>query len=364
MKFIWNKSDHQSAQLVTPSSASSFNGGMMNYQDYPKTVVEDIVRLRRRIAASGLPSKIVDSNLLIGSWNIRNLSSVHQKWEENTGSPKRNLRAMAYIAEVVKGFDVLAVQEVKSNTFALRMLLEVFLGEHWGLIVSDVSAGSKGNAERLAFLYDKRRVVPTGLAGEIVLPPTEDGNPATQFDRTPYIVGFQSGQERFALLTAHIKYGKVPEDRLEELKNLADFIATEIRDRTKTGGEEKNLIVLGDFNIDDRGDNPLFRAFVSTGLMVPRQLLNLKTTYATKPKFYDQIAWFMGNVDLLMEDRAGVIDFVDAVYKDVTPRQMSYRVSDHFPIWVEFIIDRSEETMANTLGIDPAMPDPFQSIQD
>ena len=116
----------------------------MNYQDYPKTVVEDIVRLRRRIAASGLPPKIVDSNLLIGSWNIRNLSSVHQKWDENTGSPKRNLRAMVYIAEVVKSFDVVAVQEVKSNTSGLRMLLDEFLGDHWGLIISDVSAGPKG----------------------------------------------------------------------------------------------------------------------------------------------------------------------------------------------------------------------------
>jgi len=336
----------------------------MNYQDFPKRVVEDIVRLRRRIDASGLPPKIVDSNLLIGSWNIRNFANVYLKWTENPASPKRNLSAMAYIAEIIKKFDVIAIQEVKSNTFALRMLLEEFLGGDWGLIVSDVSAGSKGNAERLAFIYDKRRVVPTGLAGEIVLPSTDEGDPLTQFDRTPYIVGFQSAKERFALLTAHIKYGKAPEDRLDELKKLAEFIAVEIRDRTKTGGEEKNLIVLGDFNIDDRGDNPLFQAFVSTGLIVPSQLLNLKTTFSTKPKFYEQIAWFMGNVDLLTEDRAGVIDFVDSVYKDLTPRQMSYRVSDHFPIWVEFIIDRSDEQMVHTLGIDPGMPNPFRSIPD
>ena len=336
----------------------------MNYQDYPKQVVEDIVRLRRRIEASGLPPKIVDSNLLIGSWNLRNFGSVYQEWSENTGSPKRNLRAMAYIAEVVSSFDVIAIQEVKSDTSGLRMLLDEFLGSQWGLILSDVSAGPKGNAERLAFIYDKRRVAPTGLAGEIVLPSTNDGDPQTQFDRTPYIVGFQSGKERFALLTTHIRYGDTPEDRLDELRNLAEFIAVEIRDRTKTGGEEKNLIVLGDFNIDDRGDNPLFQAFVSTGLMVPYQLLNLRATFATKPKFYDQIAWFMGNVDLLTNDRAGVIDFVDAVYKEITPRQMSYRVSDHFPIWVEFIIDRSDEHMLSTLGIDPAMPDPYRSIPD
>ena len=336
----------------------------MNYQDYPKQVVEDIVRLRRRIEASGLPPKIVDSNLLIGSWNLRNFGSVYQDWKENPGSPKRNLRAMACIAEVVQRFDVIAIQEVKSDTSGLRMLLDDFLGSQWGLILSDVSAGSKGNAERLAFIYDKRRVVPTGLAGEIVLPPTEDGDPQTQFDRTPYIVGFQSGSERFALLTAHIRYGDAPEDRLDELRKLAAFIAVEIRDRTKSGGEEKNLIVLGDFNIDERGDNPLFQAFVSTGLMVPSQLLNLRTTYSTKPKFYDQIAWFMGNVDLLTNDRAGVIDFVEAVYKELTPRQTSYRVSDHFPIWVEFIIDRSDEHMLGTLGIDPAMPDPYRSIPD
>ena len=169
----------------------------MDYADYPRSVVEDIARLRRRIAASGLPEKHVDSNLLIGTWNIRGFGRVYEGWGTNTGSPKRNLHAMACIAEVVRRFDVMAVQEVKRDTAALRMLVDDFLGSDWGLIVSDVSAGSRGNAERLAFIYDRRRVTPSGLAGEIVLPPTDDGDPAEQFDRTPYIVGFRSGRERF-----------------------------------------------------------------------------------------------------------------------------------------------------------------------
>jgi endonuclease/exonuclease/phosphatase family metal-dependent hydrolase len=147
-----------------------------------------------------------------------------------------------------------------------------------------------------------------------------------------------------------------------EITALSRYIADEIRDRATAGGEEKNLIVLGDFNIDDRGDNPLFQAFVSTGLIVPDQLLNLKTTYSTKPKYYDQIAWFMGNLDLLSHDRAGVIDFAGAVYRELSIQQMSYLVSDHFPIWVEFVIDRSTEKIAQRLGIDPAMPDPFEHI--
>jgi endonuclease/exonuclease/phosphatase family metal-dependent hydrolase len=149
---------------------------------------------------------------------------------------------------------------------------------------------------------------------------------------------------------------------LGEITSLSRYIANEIRDRATAGGEEKNLIVLGDFNIDDRGDNPLFQAFVSTGLIVPAQLLNLKTTFSTKPKYYDQIAWFMGNLDLLSNDRAGVIDFAGAVYRELSLSQMSYRMSDHFPIWVEFILDRSTEQIARRLGIDPAMPDPFKNV--
>jgi hypothetical protein len=124
------------------------------------------------------------------------------------------------------------------------------------------------------------------------------------------------------------------------------------------------LVVLGDFNIDERSDDPLFQAFVSTGLTVPRQLWGLKTTYNTKPKYYDQIAWFMGDFDLEFNRRAGVIDFAGAVFKELTLQQMSYRVSDHFPLWVEFIIDRTTEKMARTLGLDPGMPDPLSAVPD
>jgi endonuclease/exonuclease/phosphatase family metal-dependent hydrolase len=328
----------------------------MRYADYPLPVVEDIARLRRRIDQSGLPDKRSDSDYSPG-------------WDENPGTPKRNLRSLASIAEIVRRFDVIAIQEVKRDTSGIRALLSDFLGPNWGMIVSDVTAGSAGNAERLAFIYDQRRVQPSGLAGEIVLPPFEgrDRAPlaADQFARTPYIVGFVSGDERFVLLTVHIKYGDVPEERLPELRALARYAAAEIRDRARIAeAEEANLIVLGDFNIDKRGNNPLFQTFVSTGLIVPSELLGLKTTYGTEPKYYDHIAWFMGDFDLDYTGRAGVIDFSGAVYQEITLRQMSYRVSDHFPLWVEFITDRSTRAMAPTLGLDPATPDPLESVPD
>ncbi|HEY6072007.1 MAG TPA: endonuclease/exonuclease/phosphatase family protein [Anaerolineales bacterium] len=336
----------------------------MDFPDYPKPVVEDIVRIRRRIDKSQIPIKQVDQNLIIGTWNIRAFGQIFNQWMENAGNPKRNLRALACIAEIVRHFDVLAVQEVKSDTSGVQFLMREFLGPDWGLIMSDVSGGAAGNAERLSFIFDKRRVQPSGLAGEIVLPPTPDGNPMTQFDRTPYIVGFQSKKEHFALLTAHIRYGKIPTDRIGEITALAQYIASAIRDRIKTLAEERNLIVLGDFNIEERGTNPLFQAFISTGLVVPEALLNLRSTYDTKAKYYDQIAWFMGGLDLLTAGRAGVIDFAGAVFKELTLPQMTYRMSDHFPLWCEFLIDRSPEQMATTLGVDPGMPDPFSGVPD
>lgn len=335
------------------------------YAAYPRTVVEDIARLRRRLDISQIPDKCTDHNLIIGTWNIKHFSRVHPEWEENPGSPKRNLRAMASIAEIVRRFDVIAIQEVKRETDAIRMLVHEFLGPNWEVLLSDVTVGQAGNHERLAFIYDKRRVIPSGLAGELVLPPTPDGHPVEQFARTPYIAGFKAASERFALLTAHIKYGSTPEERLPELRALAKHVANEIRDRARTAGaEESNLIVLGDFNIDKREGNPLFEAFISSGLYVPTPLWNLKTTYGTEPKYYDQIAWFQGDLTLLNEDRAGVIDFTDAVFKELPAWQMSFRVSDHFPLWAEFIIDRSTEAMARTLGVDPAMPNPLGVVPD
>jgi endonuclease/exonuclease/phosphatase family metal-dependent hydrolase len=164
------------------------------------------------------------------------------------------------------------------------------------------------------------------------------------------------------MISAHIRYGNIPEERIPELTRIANFTADEIRGRIASGVEEQNPIVLGDFNIDARGENPLFQAFCSRGLFVPQQLQDLKTTYGTDPKFYDQIAWFMGSLDVEFSGRCGVIDFVDAVFPEMSNVSMTFRVSDHFPLWVEFAIDRSIVHMAAVLGVDPAAPAPFVDI--
>lgn len=313
-----------------------------------------------------MPPRRTDANVIVGTWNLQKFGGLHPQWTENARTPKRNLRALALIAEVVRCFDVIALQEVLRETTALRCLMTDFLGPHWAVLLTDVSGGSKGNAERLAYLYDTRRVTLSGLAGEIVLPAAPAGLPE-QFDRTPYIAGFRAANEHFTLLTAHIRYGRIPADRLPELQRFAAYTARELRARARSGQsrEEPNLLVLGDFNIDRRQGNPLFDAFVETGLWVPEPLQAVKTTAGKTAKHYDQIAWFQGDdFGLRPSGRAGSIDFAGAVFQGLTTAQVSPRVSDHLPLWVEFTTDRSEERMAKVLGVDVDGPEPFGGVLD
>ena len=72
----------------------------------------------------------------------------------------------------------------------------------------------------------------------------------------------------------------------------------------------------------------------------------------------------MGELELGYAGRAGSIDFSGAVFQELSLQQLSYRVSDHFPLWVEFIVDHSVETLAETLGLEPAAPDPLAGVSD
>ena len=311
-------------------------------------VVADLARLRSALDES-VPAKALDRNLLIATWNVRAFGDLTEKWESSEDdTPKRDLHSLLCIAEIVSRFDVVALQEAKDNLKALRHLLKV-LGPNWGLSLTDVTEGAPGNGERMAFLFDTRRVVPSGLACEIVVPEEqleriEPGALTRQFARTPYAVSFRSGTKTFILVTLHVLYGEDEEERLPELKAIAEWLAGWARD---INSWDHNLIALGDFNIDRRGD-VLHDAFVPTGLDIPEDLQAVPRTIFADPehphldKFYDQIAWFTGRNGLpalsLRYSRGGYFDFAKAALtkRGLTKTQLSWRISDHYPLWAEF----------------------------
>jgi endonuclease/exonuclease/phosphatase family metal-dependent hydrolase len=314
----------------------------------PEEVLADLARLRSALDEA-VPAKALDRNLLIATWNVRAFGGLTEKWESAVDdSPKRDLHSLLCIAEIVSRFDVVAVQEAKDDLKALRHLIHL-LGPYWGLSLTDVTEGAPGNSERMAFLFDTRRVQLSGLACEIVVPqeqlgPIESDALQRQFARTPYAVSFRSGEKTFILVTLHVLYGENEEERLPEIRAIAEWLAHWARD---INSWDHNLIALGDFNIDRRGDS-LHDAFVSTGLDIPADLQDAPRTIFSDPqkpelnKFYDQIAWFTGRNGLpalsLRYSKGGYFDFTKSALasRELTKIELSWRISDHYPLWAEF----------------------------
>ncbi len=313
--------------------------------DMPPKEVADNLKLLCQDLNQKIPDKKLDNNLLIATWNLRAFGSLTREWQSGEdANPKRDLHSVLCIAEIIRKFDVIAVQEVKANIRALRDTLKV-LGTDWSMILTDVNKGKAGNGERMAYLFDTRRVNLSGLAGELVVPnewthQVSEDVLTEQFVRTPYAVSFRSNQKTFILVTLHILYGKKSSDRIKELKGIAKWLSDWA---TNINAYHHNLIVLGDFNIEKRGDM-LTETFLSEGLFVPEQLQNKKVTRSifNATKYYDQIAWFNGKgkqpkLSLSFVD-GGNYDFVGKALanREMSKRSLSYLISDHYPLWAEF----------------------------
>ena len=99
----------------------------------------------------GLPVRHYGS-VVFGSFNIRKLGKI------KTGSTgERDDETYRFLADVCRRFDLLAIQEVMSDTEGL-LELKKRMGSEYGLVHSDVTGafpGRPGNAERLAFIYNR-----------------------------------------------------------------------------------------------------------------------------------------------------------------------------------------------------------------
>jgi hypothetical protein len=228
-----------------------------------KRIIDKIVALRAAFKGQ-IPDRTLNDKILLATWNIREFDS--------TKGGARLTESFYYIAEIIDRFDLVAIQEVRDDLSALNQLKDI-LGGNWNYIYTDVTAGTGGNKERMAFLYDTRKIRFSGLAGEAVIPPTLkkiDGKmvklPPVQWARSPFMCGFRAGWTSFILVTVHMYYGQAKaedETRVEEIKMIADFIKVKADDDIELGNIQ-SIVMLGDFNIFDRKD-ATFKALSEKG---------------------------------------------------------------------------------------------------
>ena len=295
----------------------------------------ELKNLRTRIKEANIPKRKRTTIHLL-TWNIRNLN-------EN----KEN-KAISYIAEIIKRFDITAIQETKDDLGGIEKLQKK-LGKNFRFLFSDPS----GNNERLVFCYNKTTIQFTGLAAEIVMDPGAGRKkkiPELEFDRTPYMASFRKNGCNFIIVTVHIFYGSRSKIRYRdvEIKNIAKYLK---KRSTDVDALDSDFIACGDFNIEDTKRKiasktkkrkiseksqilkGLFDSLRSGGLIVPDDIRNSPSNLK-KTKHFDQIGFHEYKDSTIGFIKGGTIDFVDAVYRN--DEKLKYKLTDHLPMWAIF----------------------------
>lgn len=112
----------------------------------------------------GLPQRRKDS-VVIGSFNIRKLDT----------KSKRTFQSWKLLKNTIERFDLIAIQEIMDDLSGLEHL-QTLLGNDYSMVVSDVTGakpGKAGNAERLGYLYNRKRLKRTALASDITFDRSE-----------------------------------------------------------------------------------------------------------------------------------------------------------------------------------------------
>jgi endonuclease/exonuclease/phosphatase family metal-dependent hydrolase len=319
-----------------------------------RRTIAGLLRLRPALDKE-IPPKSLDDTLLLASWNLREFGGDKSGGRED--------EPLFYIAEIISHFDLVAVQEVRDNLDALDRLMNI-LGRWWKFLVTDVAPGPQGNSERLAFIYDTRKMAFGGLAGEITPPPGKTGallSAEFAYARPPYLVGFQAGWFKFTICTGHLYYGESkPDDvqRVKESRQLVELLKKRMQEKDRWAN---NAILLGDFNVFSTNDLT-FQALEKGDFKLPAGIKG-KYTNANLDKPFDQMAFIAPDVARQLElAKAGVFPFYNYVYRDdeaatyLPDNQKAkfrewrtYKMSDHLPIWVELGIDFSQVYLENKI---------------
>lgn len=284
-----------------------------------------IKAIRDRIDEAKIPPSCLDENMIIGTWNVRNL-----------GKSPRLADSKRIIAEIIGQFDLVALTEVRDDLSDLDDILDV-LGPYWRCVYSDYRSDAAGNRERIAYVYDKRMLVFTGLAAEADPPRYKEGDDYRlqhpDWWRSPYMASFRAGNFDFVMMTAHIRYSGGVRRRAKEIGALADWVEDR---RTAKAQADKDFILVGDFNIPSRR-SAAYKALTKHSLQAPAGLVNITGTNLKEDKFYDQIVHSPTRADRFT-GKGGLIRFYEEshteLFPDLSLHEFKEQISDHYPLWL------------------------------
>jgi endonuclease/exonuclease/phosphatase family metal-dependent hydrolase len=230
-----------------------------------------------------------------------------------------NPRVRGLLAEIVRQFDVVAVQEIRSKQDILPQFVDVInsSGRHYDFVVGP-RLGRTNSKEQYAFIFDTASIEIDRTSLYTVADPDD------RLHREPLVGWFRvrgpppEQAFTFSLVDIHTD----PDETRSELDALAAVFRA-VRD---DGRGEDDVIILGDLNVDDHhlgmlGQLPQIHWAIS-GV----------ATNTRGDKLYDNIV-FSRAATSEYTGRWGVFDMIRQFNLTVDE---ALEVSDHMPIWAEF----------------------------
>ena len=275
-----------------------------------------------RVAARGTPTKTTPDgappvsrsgeSIRIASFNIQVFGT------SKLGKPQ----VMDVLARVVRQFDIVAIQEVRSRE---EDILPRFVdlinaaGREYDYVIGP-RLGRTNSTEQYAFVFDRASIE----VDRSQLYTVED--PDDLLHREPLVGWFRvrgpAADQAFTFSLVNIHTD--PDETKQELDALDDVFRV-VRD---DGRREDDVIILGDLNVDDRHLGQLGElsgiTWIISGLPT-----NTRGTSQYDNMVFDRDATreFLG--------RGGVFDFMREYNLTIDE---ALEVSDHLPIWGEFSV--------------------------
>jgi len=299
----------------------------------------EVGRLRKHKKARAIPRR-EPGKLLVATWNVANL-----------GAQARRDQDLSIIAEVISWFDIVAVQECRED-FGDLFDIHQKLPKSFRIVMSDAS----GNNERMAFVFDSRKLSVLEEVGEIAFPPSRyksiklPGIDAqfNGFDRTPYLAAFSVGNTSMMFVNVHLYYGDETPASIAR-RSLETFAVAKWADSRKRSPYSftRELVALGDFNMPKcQPGDPIYSALTKLGLDLPEHSTQIASSISSDFN-YDQIAFFPETTKSHFTGLKGVFDYDAAIFpglwEDGTNTKnfkayLRYYISDHRPMWIQFSI--------------------------
>lgn len=227
---------------------------------------------------------------------------------------------MKVLTQVVKSFDIVAVQELRSKEQdVIPRWLEMINadGSHWASLVGP-RLGRTSSTEQYVFLYNTAKIEFIERSDFTI------NDPHDLLHREPYVASFRTRVSpgiqpfSFTLINIHTDPDEVPEE-MDALGEVYEVVRA-------ANPNEDDVILLGDLNTD----------YTKMGMLgqIPGIFATVQgtPTNTRKSKSYDNIVFDQRHTTEFA-GQAGVLDLM-AAFK--MTEDQALEVSDHLPVWATF----------------------------